>query len=219
MPTSDFAPLDPSARLLAIGDIHGCRSQLLDLLDQVGPTPADRLVFLGDYIDRGPDSAEVITDLLNLRQLLPSTVFLRGNHEQMLLDVLAGGDPAVFMHNGGGRTIASYRAWGEWSPPAEHLDFFAGLPALHETAGFIFAHAGLRPGRPAAAQLPDDLLWIRGEFLDSDYDWGKPVVFGHTPRQEPLLTDRRIGLDTGCVYGGRLTCCDLTTFNCWQSRC
>lgn len=208
----------PAIRLLAVGDIHGCRDQLRDLLAQVVPCADDRLVFLGDYIDRGPDSAGVVDDLLRLRERFPDSVFLRGNHEQMLLDVLAGDDPAAFLFNGGGKTIASYQARGEWPPPAAHRDFFAGLPVLYETAGFIFAHAGLRPGLPVAAQSADDLLWIRGEFLDSDYAWGRPVVFGHTPREAPLLTASRIGLDTGCVYGGRLTCCDVLTRRIWQSR-
>ena len=207
-----------SPRLLAFGDIHGCRRQLQMLLDQVKPTVADTLVFLGDYIDRGADSAGVVTDLLELRERLPHCVFLRGNHEQMLLDLLAGGEPTRFLCNGGGRTIASYEARKAWPPPAGHLEFFAQLPAMYETGGFIFAHAGLRPGVPASEQSPDDLLWIRGEFLASDYDWGSPVVFGHTPLPEPLLTRSRIGLDTGCVYGGRLTCCDLLTRSCWQSE-
>lgn len=205
------------ARLLAIGDIHGCRRPLRELLDQVKPTAADALVFLGDYIDRGADSAGVVTDLLDLRERCPLSVFLRGNHEQMLLDLLAGEDPTRFLANGGSRTIASYAARSVWPPPAEHVEFFEQLPLLYETADFIFAHAGLLPDRPVAEQVADDLLWIRGEFLHSDYTWGKPVVFGHTPLPEPLLTPTRIGLDTGCVYGGKLTCCDLLTRQCWQS--
>jgi serine/threonine protein phosphatase 1 len=204
-------------RSLAIGDIHGCRAQLRDLLSQVSPTRNDRLVFLGDYVDRGPDSAGVIDDLLALRAHLPETVFLRGNHEEMLLDVLAGHDPATFLFNGGDRTIASYRARGEWPPPAEHRLFLEKLLPVYQDGEFIFVHAGLRPGLPLTAQQTKDLLWIRGEFLHSDYDWGKPVVFGHTPRREPLLEDNRIGLDTGCVYGGPLTCCELRTRFCWQS--
>jgi len=208
---------EAAPRLLAIGDIHGCRRHLQDLLDLVRPTAADSFIFLGDYIDRGADSAGVICDLLELRNHNPQTIFLRGNHEQMLLNLMAGADPTTFLLNGGGKTIASYEMRGSWPPPADHLEFFAQLPIQHETAGFIFAHAGLRPGRPSADQQADDLLWIRGEFLDSDYDWGKPVVFGHTPFAEPLLTPTRIGLDTGCVYGGKLTCCDLLTRRCWQS--
>lgn len=206
-------------RLLAFGDIHGCRQALGELLTQVAPTADDRLVFLGDYVDRGPDSAGVIDDLLALREHFPATVFLRGNHEQMLLDVLAGDNPATFLANGGGKTIASYRAGRGWPPPPEHLAFFEELPAIHTTGRFIFAHAGLRPGVPVGRQLPADLLWIRHEFLDNPYDWGQTVVFGHTPRQEPLLTMSRIGLDTGCVYGGKLTCCDVLNRKIWQCGC
>jgi serine/threonine protein phosphatase 1 len=213
--TSDGAP----ARLLAFGDIHGCRRPLATLLAQVAPSADDLLVFLGDYIDRGPDSAGVIDDLLALRARLPRTVFLCGNHEQMLLDVREGDDPANFLLNGGGKTIASYRARNIWPPPAEHVTFLKQLPACFVTERFIFAHAGLRPGIPAQGQEPADLLWIRHEFLNSSYDWGKTVVFGHTPRETPLLTASRIGLDTGCVYGGRLTCCDVLSRQLWQVGC
>jgi serine/threonine protein phosphatase 1 len=190
---------------------------LQNLLVQVAPTVHDQLVFLGDYVDRGPDSAGVIDDLLALRDRLPETVFLRGNHEEMLLDVLAGHDPSIFLFNGGDQTIASYQAQGSWPPPVAHQDFMQNLRIIFETEQFIFVHAGLRPGIPVTEQQTDALLWIRNEFLHSDYDWGKPVVFGHTPHREPLLETNRIGLDTGCVYGGHLTCCDLLTRRCWQS--
>jgi serine/threonine protein phosphatase 1 len=210
-------PPSPRRRLLAVGDIHGCLRPLQELLGMVGPTADDQLVFLGDYVDRGPDSAGVIEILLALRERWPQTVFLRGNHEQLLLDVLAGGDPTTFLLNGGGRTIASYEAAGGWPPPPSHQDFLRDLRYSFETEGFIFVHAGLRPGIPLAQQSPDDLLWIRHEFLLSAADWGKAVVYGHTPRQEVLLDDHRIGLDTGCVYGGRLTCCDVLTGRYWQS--
>lgn len=205
-------------RLLAIGDIHGCRMQLRALLDKVIPGKDDQLVFLGDYIDRGPDSAGVVEDLLNLQEHLPNTVFLCGNHEQMLIDVLAGSDPATFLFNGGAQTIASYqKTLGTWPPPAIHQAFFQSLRTNYETEQFIFVHAGLRPGLPLAQQNREDLLWIRAEFLWSEADWGKTVVFGHTPRQEVLLGKHRIGLDTGCVYGGCLTCCDVLSRQCWQS--
>ena len=204
------------ARLLAFGDIHGCRSALQALLAQVALRETDQLVFLGDYIDRGPDSAGVIDELLALQARFPHSVFLRGNHEQMLIDVLAGENLTTFLFNGGDKTIASYEARGGWPPPRKHRRFLESLPAIYRAEGFVFVHAGLRPGTPLADQDPDDLLWIRQEFLDSSDDWGEIVVFGHTPREEPLLTAARIGLDTGCVYGGRLTCCDVLTRRCWQ---
>jgi serine/threonine protein phosphatase 1 len=202
-----------------VGDIHGCRVALRELLDRVAPSEHDQLVFLGDYIDRGPDSAGVVGDLLALRERLPGTVFLRGNHEQLLLDVLAGANPLNFLLNGGGPTIDSYRKGGGWPPPFEHQAFFASLLPLFTNEEFIFVHAGLRPGIPLAEQGPDDLLWIREDFLHAEVDWGRIVVFGHTPFAKPLLTADRIGLDTGCVYGGKLTCCDLLTRQCWQSGC
>jgi serine/threonine protein phosphatase 1 len=207
-----------NGRLLAIGDIHGCLDQLRELLARVVPTPQDQLVFLGDYVDRGPDSAGVVEALLALREQLPRTVFLRGNHEQMLLDVLSGGDPAIFLLNGGEQTIASYRNRGGWPPPAAHRDFYHSLTSSFETEQFIFVHAGLRPGIPLARQDPADILWIRQAFLRSDEDWGKTVVFGHTPRESVLVSKTRIGLDTGCVYGGHLTCCEVLSGRCWQSR-
>jgi serine/threonine protein phosphatase 1 len=146
-------------------------------------------------------------------------VFLRGNHEQMLLDVLDGGDPTTFLLNGGGQTIASYRAMGGWPPSAAHQEFLRSLQTSYETAAFIFVHAGLRPGVAIAHQRPEDLLWIRQEFLHSAEDWGKTVVYGHTPREDVLLSSTRIGLDTGCVYGRCLTCCDVLTGRCWQASC
>jgi len=208
---------DSAKRLLAFGDIHGCLAELNQLLESVAPAADDQLVFLGDYIDRGPDSAGVIDRLLELRRQQPDAVFLRGNHEQMLLDFLDNGSPGHFLANGGAETIASYRQGDRWPPPPDHLDFFRNLRTLYETENFIFVHAGLRPGIALEEQDDQDLLWIRWEFLESDADWGKPVVFGHTPRQTPLLGRNRIGLDTGCVYGRQLTCCDLLSGRIWQA--
>ncbi len=204
-------------RLLAIGDIHGCLDQLRDLIRQINLQPEDRIVFLGDYIDRGPDSAGVVEYLLELEQHCPRCVFLRGNHEQMFLEVLSGGEPTMFLHNGGDKTLQSYRSRELWPLPEEHRRFFSGLDCLYETADFIFVHAGLRPGIPVHEQLEQDLLWIRHEFIDSNYDWGKTVVFGHTPLAEPYCANRRIGLDTGCVYGRVLTCCEVRTLQTWQA--
>jgi len=205
-------------RLLTFGDIHGCLAELNRLLEITDPNDRDQLVFLGDYIDRGPDSAGVIKRLLRIQDQHPHTVFLCGNHEQMLLDYLSGSNKSLFLANGGRETIISYESEFEWPPPASHQQFLNCLRDRYETAEFIFAHAGLRPGIALADQTRDDLLWIRTEFLESDYDWGKPVVFGHTPREEPLITSRRIGLDTGCVYGRKLTCCDLLSGRIWQEK-
>lgn len=204
-------------RLLAVGDIHGCLRQLAALLDQVAPTTADQVVFLGDYVDRGPDSAGVISTLIDFAKKFPATVFLRGNHEEMFTDYLAGRDPSLFLINGGVKTLASYQASGQWPIPPDHRAFLDTLQNSYETADYIFVHAGLRPGIPLAGQDPRDLAWIRREFISSTYDWGKPVVYGHTPLTEPFLSEKRLGLDTGCVYGRQLTCCEVRSRRIWQA--
>lgn len=204
-------------RLLAIGDIHGCRDQLIALLAKVKPQASDRLIFLGDYIDRGPHSKEVIDLVLALRQRCPHCVFLKGNHEAMFLDYLVRGETLTFLRNGGDATLASYAAAGCEGIPQAHRDFLNDLQLHYETDHFIFVHAGMRPGIPLEGQREQDLLWIREEFLSSNYDWGKTVVFGHTPRTSPQLTPNRISLDTGAVYGGRLTCCEVQTGQLWQA--
>lgn len=206
-----------SGRLLAVGDIHGCRDQLVALLAKVRPQPSDQLIFLGDYIDRGPHSKQVVDYLLDLSCRLPHCIFLKGNHEAMLEEYLVGGEKVRFLRNGGDATLTSYAAArGEGIPPA-HREFFNQLRLHHETDRFIFVHAGMRPGVPLAGQRELDLLWIREDFLGSSYDWGKTVVFGHTPQPTPLLSPNRIGLDTGAVYGGRLTCCEVRSRQLWQA--
>ena len=203
-------------RWLAVGDIHGCLTQLTELMELVNPTADDRIVFLGDYIDRGPASAEVIDYLVGFAAAYPEAVFLRGNHEQMFLDYLNGFDPAMFLINGGQQTLDSYRDCRMWPLPPSHRLFLDSLRYYFESERHIFVHAGLRPGIPLTEQDNFDMLWIRHEFLESDFDWGKPVVYGHTPLKEPLLGERRIGVDTGCVYGRRLTCCDVISRRIWQ---
>ncbi len=204
-------------RLFAIGDIHGCLQQLEELLTRVAPTGRDQVVFLGDYVDRGPASAGVIDYLIEFGRSFPATVFLRGNHEQMFTDYLDGLDPAVFLLNGGLETLNSYHDRGLWPVPQKHREFLDTLVNYYQTDDCIFVHAGLRPGVPLAEQDCSDLLWIRREFITSDYDWGKTVIYGHTPLEEPLLGETRLGLDTGCVYGRRLTCCEVRTRQFWQA--
>ena len=207
---------EPDGRLLAVGDIHGCRSLLDELLEEVAPEDRDQLVFLGDYVDRGPDSRGVIERLLELRDRWPQTVFLRGNHEQMFLDYLEDRQRLPFLINGGQTTLESYGGGSMPAIPDRHRDFLNSLPTSYVRGDFIFVHAGLRPGTPLADQDEEDLLWIRGEFLDSDFDWGKTVVFGHTHLEKPFVAERRIGVDTGAVYGKVLTCCDVRSRRFWQ---
>jgi serine/threonine protein phosphatase 1 len=141
---------------------------------------------------------------------------LRGNHEAMALEALATGDPDAAMHwlsNGGGATLAS---WGvarharphQWQHgvPAAHLEFLRHLTLRHEAGGYIFVHAGLRPGVKLARQSEEDMLWIREPFLSWSGDLPGVVVHGHTPKQTLTVRANRIGIDTGAVWGGPLTC-------------
>lgn len=214
-----------AGRLVCIGDVHGCVEELEVLLADLAPAAADRLVFLGDYIDRGAASRATLDLLVDLRARLPRTVFLRGNHEEMLLAYVGlGGDGAdVFLRAGGVATLASYdvEVRGRSAPsrddvlariPPAHLAFLCeGLVLHHAEGAFLFVHAGVRPGVGLAQQEARDLLWIREEFLSAEHGFPQTVVFGHTPLRDVWFQGRRkIGLDTGCVYGGRLSAIDLT---------
>jgi len=200
-------------KFFAIGDIHGNLSHLERLMEEIKPVldpQQDTLVFLGDYIDRGPDSKGVVDFILQLREDLPQVVCLKGNHEAMFLDwVLKGENYDLYLYNGGGSTIRSYSQEGEFKLPQAHLDFFDSLLLYYETEHYIFVHAGLRGGIPLAEQNPHDLIWIRDEFILSPHDFGKIVIFGHTPLQRVFKAPNKIGIDTGAVYGGTLTCLEL----------
>lgn len=205
-----------TGRILAIGDIHGCSDRLSLLLDRIRIDPlVDTPIFLGDYLDRGPDARGVIDTLLDLKKTCPNLICLQGNHESMFLNYyLRGQDEELFLCNSGRTTLDSYGltladARAGVGFPERHLDFLASLPLSHETDEYFFVHAGLRPGIPIARQHPEDLLWIRHEFIDSRWDFGKTIVFGHTPLSKPLIKRNRIGIDTGAVYGGALTCIEL----------
>jgi serine/threonine protein phosphatase 1 len=201
-------------RIYAIGDVHGCHEKLVALVDRIDiDWDRDRLVFLGDYIDRGDSAFDVVDFLLELQAAHPEIVFLRGNHEAMFDGFLAGRDRYTYLVNGGQRTLESYLKRGPSAKdppiPVRHRRFFEGLALYHETEAFIFVHAGLRPGVPLERQKPEDMLWIREKFIKSKYDFGKRVVFGHTPFTEPLVQTNKIGIDTGAVYGNKLTCVKL----------
>lgn len=206
-----------NGKYFAIGDIHGCINLLEALCDKIEKDfdrDKDTLLFIGDYIDRGPDSREVVEFILGLKKKR-NVICLKGNHEQMLLNYhLYNSYKDFFLMNGGTSTVKSYGLVNSDSGkrmniPPEHLDFFRGLLPYHETGDYIFVHAGLKPGYPLKLQDQTDMIWIRNEFLDSDYDFGKKIVFGHTPLPRPLVTAGRIGIDTGAVYGGKLTCVRL----------
>jgi len=206
-----------SADIYAVGDIHGCLDRLEMLLEEVQPDlEKDVLLFIGDYIDRGPDSRGVVDYVLRLQQKYPRehVVCLKGNHEAMFLDFLEGRERELFLFNGGMSTLRDY--WGgNWDSikelilPPEHESFYRELRAYYETPDYIFVHGGLKPGVLLPEQTEEDLLWIRGEFITSMEDFGRLVVFGHTPFRRPLVMPNKIGIDTGAVYGNFLTCLKL----------
>ena len=196
-------PVGPATYV--IGDIHGCLRPLQRLLEKIAPQPGDEVVFIGDYIDRGPQSREVVDHLLGLPH---RCVFLLGNHEKMLLDYMDGADEGLYLANGGLETLQSYGGHPANIPPT-HLQFFRDLRPMYDTANYLFVHAGIRPLVPMEKQNVGDLVWIRQEFFQFIGRFSKPIVFGHTPLRQVLMAPDRIGIDTGCVYGGKLTCVRL----------
>jgi serine/threonine protein phosphatase 1 len=208
-------------RIYAIGDIHGSYDKLLSLMERIDIRWSyDTLVFLGDYIDRGSRSFEVLEFLSALKKEHPETIFLKGNHEAMFLDFLAGIRTLTYIYNGGQETIDSYYRNSSRRErleiPKEHLDFLNSLVLCHQTGDHIFVHAGLRPGVPVEEQAEEDMLWIREPFISTRNDLGKTIVFGHTPFPEPFIESGKLGIDTGAVYGNRLTCVrlpDMTFFS------
>ncbi len=229
-PPGGVAETPPGTRVYAIGDIHG-RLDLLTALEakireDAAARPAGRpvLVYLGDYVDRGPDSAGVIEHLSEGPPPGFETVHLLGNHEAMMLAFLRLGDSTAltWMMNGGEETLASYgvetedfREGGEPfaalrralvnALPPHHLAFLESLTRWHVEGGYLFVHAGVRPGRALDRQDPEDLIWIREPFLTDPGELDHVVVHGHTPVRLPAERPNRIGIDTGAVYGGPLT--------------
>jgi serine/threonine protein phosphatase 1 len=201
-------------KIFVVGDIHGCFDKLCALMDKIPINfKRDQLIFIGDYIDRGSSSLEVVDYLIDLKKKLPATIFLKGNHEDMLENYLDGSDRFTYLLNGGQRTLDAYlnrpNNPGEYPVPPTHLEFFKSLHLYYQTDEYIFVHAGLRKKVPLESQKTIDLLWIRDEFIFSNFDFGKRVIFGHTPFKEPLVQTNKIGIDTGAVYGNRLTCLQL----------
>ncbi len=204
-------------KIFAIGDIHGCLDKLEELIGKIPVDyQKDQLVFLGDYIDRGKDSREVVDFVISLKNKFSNIVYLMGNHEFMFLNFLDGAEEELYLANGGRYTLQDYDIVFADSPeerikkvPARHLQFYQSLLPYYETEHYLFVHAGLMPGLEPAEQKIDDLVWVRREFIDSFYDFGKTVVFGHTRFGRPLIEKNKIGIDTGAVYGAQLTCIEL----------
>ena len=208
--------------LYAIGDIHGMLSKLEELIEVLPLAPDDHLVFIGDYVDRGPDPAGTVEYLVKLRDRQKCT-FLMGNHEAMFLSFLGwkgqeyfGAE--AFLQNGGDVTLNTYRYFqskGDFKLPPQHEDFFRGLKLWYLEGEYLFVHAGLSlealrlsdPEYAISRERPRDLLWQRGT-ADLPHSLGITVVYGHTPTPDMQVRwniPYSIGIDTGCVYGGVLT--------------
>lgn len=219
-------------RVYAIGDIHG-RLDLLEALHakiahdlETAPIEDVTTIYIGDYIDRGPNSFGVIERLFQLRSCPGSCLFLKGNHEAMLLNFLNEPQSGTrWRRYGGTETLLSYRvdigaaiaqdgmttvaAEFRKKVPAHHTEFFDNLSIAAEVGDYFFCHAGVRPGVELQHQREEDLLWIREEFLNSTDDFGKVIVHGHSPVQSGEITANRINIDTGAYATGRLTCVAL----------
>jgi len=201
-------------RIFIVGDIHGCLEMLKRLLEKLSWQPeTDQLIFLGDYIDRGKDPLGVVDFLIELKKSSAYVQFLKGNHEVMLLDYMRGRNRNLYLANAGYTTLRSYMAAGssreETLIPPDHMEFYHSLKPYIELEDYYLVHAGFRPGVDLEEQTLGDMIWIREPFICSDYDFGKKTIFGHTPFQRPFVTETKFGLDTGAVYGNRLTCLEL----------
>lgn len=227
-PSGPVAAIPPGRRLYAIGDIHGrldLVEELLSLIETDNATRGDarvQLLFLGDLVDRGPDSAAVIDLVRALKAQNPDSHILMGNHEEVFLQALSGDLKALrfFIRIGGRETILSYgmspdeyeaasfeelQAWLAANVPAAHIAFLESLEDLVCVGDYAFVHAGVRPGVPLDQQKLADLRWIRERFLDHGGPHEKVIVHGHSIMTEPEELANRIGLDTGAYASGRLT--------------
>jgi serine/threonine protein phosphatase 1 len=196
----------------AVGDVHGSLDMLKALIGACREHASGRalqFVFLGDYIDRGPDSAGVVRFMMRLQdELGQALIALRGNHEAFVLGLLDGVVPLrVWLRNGGGETLASYGVREVTALPREHLDWMRSLRLSYDDGRRFFVHAGVDPQNPLDAQDEQALLWIREPFLSDPRDYGRLIVHGHTPIETaaPDLRANRLNLDTAAVYGGMLT--------------
>jgi serine/threonine protein phosphatase 1 len=215
--------LPPGLRVYAIGDVHGCADRLSVLHAGIAADARARpgarrvaILHLGDYVDRGPDSAGVLELLLGPPPVRGAEmVSLLGNHEVMMLDACDPQAPAgameFWLDTGGAETLESYGArhddprWWE-AVPAEHLALMRRCPLRWGAGDYLFVHAGVRPGVPLERQDPFDLVWIREPFLSFEGELPLVVVHGHTPAPAPAVRPHRIGIDTGACFGGDLTC-------------
>lgn len=225
------APSVPEGhRIYAIGDVHGCLDLLKRLMSKITddaaqhPSATKEIIFLGDYIDRGLGSRQTIDYLINNIPDGMKPVFLRGNHEDILMRIMDGdiGLMQAWLQFGGVATLASYgiatpRSKSAMDPqviradlhqkvPSSHIDFYRNSEVFCVRGDYYFTHAGIRPGLPLELQSAEDLMWIREPFLNSEEDFGKVIVHGHTISLEAEIMPNRIGIDTGAYATGKLTC-------------
>lgn len=225
-------------RWYAIGDIHGCYAELNRLIKSIDDDDANRgatdtrLLFVGDYIDRGPASREVIELMIRLDIGGERVVFLMGNHEETLLSAADGNRraAALFHKMGGRETLLSYgvsaQDYDNADPagivdlirnaiPSEHLEWMRHLRLSYSVGDYLFVHAGIRPGVALNSQLSSDLRWIRKEFLESSISHGMMVVHGHSVSEQIDIRSNRIGIDTGAYATGKLTAIGLQAGERW----
>lgn len=226
--SKDRPRVPKGVRIYAIGDIHGRADLLSEALQRIdsslakSPVANPIQIFLGDYIDRGPASREVLDQLIK-RGRAHRSVFLKGNHETYMGAFVE--NPTVlrdWRHLGGLQTLLSYKVIPSLSSdaatetslamkfsralPANHREFLGSLKSSFICGDYFFAHAGVRPGVPLTAQREEDLLWIREDFLFCEESFSKMIVHGHTPVASPDIRPNRINIDTGAYATGRLTC-------------
>jgi serine/threonine protein phosphatase 1 len=209
-----------NGRLFAIGDIHGCADELATMLNAIDATRGDTVVFVGDYVDRGPSARDVIELLLDYQSGGAECVFLKGNHEDMMLSFLGlpGHYGESFLFNGGALTLESYGLSNDTDEPERvldriprrHLDFLSSLATSYLRPPYLFVHAGISPLHQLEEQRVEDMLWIREQFIFHAHQVGATVVFGHTPMRTVMVDlPYKLGIDTGLVYGGKLSCIEL----------
>jgi serine/threonine protein phosphatase 1 len=204
-------------RTYAIGDVHGLLGRLRSLVARCERDAAGqpmRFVFIGDYIDRGPDSRGVVEFLIDLQSRRgDDVVCLMGNHESLALAAIDDSlNVGHWLLNGGETTLDSYGIARAQDLPADHVAWLRVLPLRHDDGRRLFVHAGIHPARPLDDQDDHDLVWIREPFLSDTRDYGRLIVHGHTPIRAglPDVRPNRLNIDTGAVFGNALTAAIFT---------
>lgn len=232
---------DEHDRIFVIGDLHGYEDPTERLMEKLKIQEDDLVIFIGDYVDRGPSSKSVVNNLIQLQSMYKKTLFLKGNHEDMMLGSM--GFPAVvndintWLSNGGSATLTSYGMDSDQilhltsildeterfqimkeHIPESHIEFFLGLPLFIESENYFFCHAGVNPYTSIndGKWKANDLLWIRDHIYSDNISWEKVVVCGHTPLRDVLITERLICIDTGLYYYGRLSAINVKTKEIYQ---